>query len=202
MLRAGAATVVLSSPAQRARVLVEPRRDALRRLVLGAVRDDGLHGEGAQRLVTLIVPWAEERRPEKGTTSGERPHCALMLMRPTIVDRTSTSGAARSADAVKIAACWPFHESLTAATTSDTSEKRATGTTGPNCSSRKMRIDGVTVEDGGREERPRELPAAGLAVGEGRAPREGVADDLLEVRRLVRPGRGVIVTPSSQGGRP
>ena len=32
---------------------------------------------------TLIVPSAEERRPEKGSSSGERPHCVLRLTRPT-----------------------------------------------------------------------------------------------------------------------
>eukprot|EP00967_Tisochrysis_lutea_P083643 scaffold116332_cov35-Tisochrysis_lutea.AAC.2 len=51
--------------------------------------------------------------------SGERPHCALMLMRPTIVERASTSGAALSALEVKMAACWPFQESLAALTTSE-----------------------------------------------------------------------------------
>ena len=30
------------------------------------------------------------------TVSGERPHCALMLMRPTMVERQSTRGAAAS----------------------------------------------------------------------------------------------------------
>lgn len=51
-----------------------------------------------------IVPIAERRRPEKGTTSGERPHWELMLMRPTMVDSESTIGAAASAEFVKMAA--------------------------------------------------------------------------------------------------
>ena len=59
---------------------------------------------------TLIVPCADERRPEKGTLSGDRPHWTLMLMRPTTVESLSTKGAAMSpvASDVKIAACWPF----------------------------------------------------------------------------------------------
>ena len=61
--------------------------------------------------------------------------CALRLMRPTTVERESTRGAAASAEDVKMAACWPFHEVLMASSTSPTSEKLATGTTGPNCSS-------------------------------------------------------------------
>ena len=64
-----------------------------------------------------MVPMAEERRPEKGTASGERPHCALMLIRPTMLERASTRGAAASAEAVKREACWPFHESRSAACT-------------------------------------------------------------------------------------
>ena len=56
---------------------------------------------------TLIVPSAEERRPEKGSSSGERPHCVLRLMRPTAVESTSMSGAAAAADCVKMAACGP-----------------------------------------------------------------------------------------------
>ena len=43
--------------------------------------------------VTDMVPIAELRRPEKGTTSGERAHAALKLMRPTMLARQSTSGA-------------------------------------------------------------------------------------------------------------
>mmetsp|Transcript_27937 Transcript_27937/g.65225 ORF Transcript_27937/g.65225 Transcript_27937/m.65225 type:complete len:205 (-) Transcript_27937:1422-2036(-) len=85
--------------------------------------------------VTDMVPIADERLPEKGTTSGERPHCALRLIRPTILDKASTSGAAFTASAVNRAACWPFHDAFKAAFTCSTSEKRATGTTGPNCSS-------------------------------------------------------------------
>ena len=54
---------------------------------------------------TLIVPSAEERRPEKGNSSGERPHCVLRLTRPTAVASKSTRGAAAAADCVKIAAC-------------------------------------------------------------------------------------------------
>lgn len=54
--------------------------------------------------LTLIVPCADERRPEKGTTSGERPHCALMLIRPTTEESVSTSGAADAVLVVKIAA--------------------------------------------------------------------------------------------------
>ena len=56
---------------------------------------------------TLIVPSAEERRPEKGRTSGLLPHCVLMLIRPTTVESASTRGAAAVADSVKIAACLP-----------------------------------------------------------------------------------------------
>eukprot|EP00964_Phaeocystis_antarctica_P010393 scaffold5721_cov50-Phaeocystis_antarctica.AAC.3 len=69
-----------------------------------------------------MVPIAEERRPEKGTASGERPHWALMLMRPTMVDSASTRGAAASAEDVKRAACCPFHESYSALCTSAMSE--------------------------------------------------------------------------------
>ena len=43
--------------------------------------------------VTDMVPIAEERRAEKGTLSGERPHWLLMLIRPTTVESASTSGA-------------------------------------------------------------------------------------------------------------
>ena len=56
---------------------------------------------------TLIVPSAEERRPEKGSSSGERPHCVFRLTRPTAVASTSTRGAAAAAERVKMAACWP-----------------------------------------------------------------------------------------------
>jgi hypothetical protein len=60
--------------------------------------------------LTLMVPIAEERRPEKGNTSGERLHCTFRLMRPTIVLSASTMGAvvAPVASLLKIAACWPF----------------------------------------------------------------------------------------------
>ena len=54
---------------------------------------------------TLIVPSAEERRPEKGSSSGERPHCVFRLTRPTAVASTSTRGAAAAAERVKMAAC-------------------------------------------------------------------------------------------------
>ena len=59
---------------------------------------------------TLIVPRAEERRPEKGSSSGERPHCVFRLTRPTAVASTSTRGAAAAAERVKMAACWPQGE--------------------------------------------------------------------------------------------
>jgi hypothetical protein len=54
----------------------------------------------------LIVPMAEDRRPEKGNTSGERPHCVFRLTRPTAVESTSSSGPNAAASFVKIAACW------------------------------------------------------------------------------------------------
>ena len=85
-----------------------------------------------------MVPMAELRRPLNGKASGERWHWALMLMRPTMVESASTSGAAAApvGSEEKMAACWPFHEALAADTTSAASAKRATGITGPNCSSR------------------------------------------------------------------
>ena len=41
-------------------------------------------------------------------------------------------------------ACWPFHDFASASRTSATSEKVPTGMTGPNCSSVKRRMLGVT----------------------------------------------------------
>ena len=55
---------------------------------------------------TDMVPSAEERRPENGSSSGERPHCVFRLTRPTAVASTSTRGAAAAAERVKMAACW------------------------------------------------------------------------------------------------
>ena len=54
--------------------------------------------------------WAvpDDLRPENGNTSGERPHCVLMLTLPTAVDKMSRSGPADAAFEVNIAACWPY----------------------------------------------------------------------------------------------
>ena len=97
-------------------------------------------------ILFTMVPMAEERRPEKGNESGERWHCALILMRPTMVLKLSTRDAASLLiwSEVKMALCWPFHDSLAAAFTSLKSLKVATGITGPNCSSRHSRMAGVT----------------------------------------------------------
>ena len=82
--------------------------------------------------LTLMVPMADDRRPEKGNTSGERLHCTLRLMRPTIVLSASTMGAVELPDAslVKMAACCPFQDALAAAISSLGSEKVATGCVG------------------------------------------------------------------------
>lgn len=55
-----------------------------------------------------IVPKAEDLLAEKGNTSGERAHCVLMLILPTVKERTSTRPALESTSVVKIAACWPY----------------------------------------------------------------------------------------------
>ena len=61
-------------------------------LSLAATRVSVEKARSASR--TLIVPSALERRAENGSSSGERPHCVLMLIRPTLADSRSTSGAA------------------------------------------------------------------------------------------------------------
>ena len=96
--------------------------------------------------LTLMVPMADDRRPEKGNTSGERLHCTLIFTRPTMVDSVSRSPAASvpSGDAVKSAACCPFQDLRSADLTWSRWPYDATGITGPNCSSWKRRISGVT----------------------------------------------------------
>mmetsp|Transcript_23283 Transcript_23283/g.64512 ORF Transcript_23283/g.64512 Transcript_23283/m.64512 type:complete len:346 (+) Transcript_23283:821-1858(+) len=94
--------------------------------------------------VTDMVPIALERRPEKGKTSGPRLHWALRLMRPTTAESMSTKDAAAPGSRVKIAACCPFQDARTAASTSEALQNLAMGTTGPNCSSPKTRIVGST----------------------------------------------------------
>mmetsp|Transcript_17443 Transcript_17443/g.70091 ORF Transcript_17443/g.70091 Transcript_17443/m.70091 type:complete len:333 (-) Transcript_17443:523-1521(-) len=114
--------------------------------------------------VTDMVPIADERRPEKGRTSGPRWHWVLMLARPTMVARRSTRVAAAAASRrVKSATCWPDHEVLAAVTTSSKSSNAATGTTGPNCSSWKSRIAGVTgATTAGAKSAPARAPPDGL----------------------------------------
>ena len=57
---------------------------------------------------TFIVLIPEDLRPEKGNTSGDRPHCVLMLTLPTAVDKMSRRGPAEAALDVNIAACCPY----------------------------------------------------------------------------------------------
>lgn len=57
--------------------------------------------------VTDMVPMADERRPEKGNTSGDRPHWVLIFTLPTTVDSISSSGAASLESVVKMDACCP-----------------------------------------------------------------------------------------------
>lgn len=49
--------------------------------------------KAAMASVTDIVPNAEERRPENGKESGDRPHCVLILILPTTVAKESTMDA-------------------------------------------------------------------------------------------------------------
>mmetsp|Transcript_26691 Transcript_26691/g.78599 ORF Transcript_26691/g.78599 Transcript_26691/m.78599 type:complete len:223 (+) Transcript_26691:177-845(+) len=125
-----------------------------------AVKTTAVSTEKARTASVMdIVPMAEDRRPAKGTLSGDRPHCMLRLMRPTWVASASMSGAAAFTSCVKMAACWPFQLALTAACTSEMSEYRATGMTGPNCSSWKMRMAGVTPSrSAGIKRAPARLP--------------------------------------------
>lgn len=73
------------------------------------------------QLLTESVPNAEDRRPENGNASGDRPHWVLTLMRPTAVLKISMRGARVSEELVKIAACWPYGISSMYVTTSEMS---------------------------------------------------------------------------------
>mmetsp|Transcript_14923 Transcript_14923/g.37823 ORF Transcript_14923/g.37823 Transcript_14923/m.37823 type:complete len:321 (+) Transcript_14923:343-1305(+) len=147
-----------------------------------------------------MVPIAELRRPEKGTWSGERPHCMLMLMRPTCDESASMSGAAAAALEVKMADCWPFHDSLSAVYTSDKSENLATGSTGPNCSSWKIRISLVTpAMTAGWKSAPCRVPPPISALATVAPLLTASAMSSSRYAGLFGSGSGVMFTLSSQG---
>lgn len=84
--------------------------------------------------------------PEKGAVSGDRPHCALMLILPNTVEKRSTSSADSVfvEDDVKMDTCWPYLPSREYLSTSSRESYGAMGITGPNCSSSYTRMSGVT----------------------------------------------------------